>query len=156
MARMRVEEMELLQYEKAKIFVRKVQRTDNNNGQYEETGGSSTSAQADSKDDPEYQGSEAKKPKLAPGTCSSPIPGGSSSAGDTRVRKSTRHRRMRGEREITVSSKLTLLDFKVMVMKLFHVAPFDQHLSIDGRDLTDNNATLGSLQVYPDSIILLK
>jgi hypothetical protein len=41
-------------------------------------------------------------------------------------------------------------------MKLFHVAPFDQHLSVDGRDLVDNDATLGSLQVYPDSVILLK
>jgi hypothetical protein len=46
--------------------------------------------------------------------------------------------------------------FIVQVMKLFHVAPFDQHLSIDGRDLVDNNATLGSLQVYPHSVILLK
>lgn len=41
-------------------------------------------------------------------------------------------------------------------MNLFHVAPFDQNLSIGGRDLLDNEATLESLHVYPHSVILLK
>jgi hypothetical protein len=41
-------------------------------------------------------------------------------------------------------------------MNLFHVAPFDQNLSIGGRDLLDNEATLESLRIYPHSVILLK
>ena len=41
-------------------------------------------------------------------------------------------------------------------MNLFRVAPFDQNLSICGRDLLDNEATLESLRVYPHSVILLK
>ena len=41
-------------------------------------------------------------------------------------------------------------------MNLFRVAPFDQNLSICGRDLLDNDATLESLRVYPHSVILLK
>ena len=41
-------------------------------------------------------------------------------------------------------------------MNLFRVAPFDQNLSIGGRDLLDNEATLESLRVYPHSVILLK
>lgn len=42
------------------------------------------------------------------------------------------------------------------VMNLFHVAPFDQNLSIGGRELLDNEATLESLHVYPHSVIILK
>ena len=55
MARLRVEEMELLQYEKAKIFVRKVPRNEGNNGHIQEAASTSSSAQAENKDDPEYQ-----------------------------------------------------------------------------------------------------
>lgn len=41
-------------------------------------------------------------------------------------------------------------------MHAFSVAPFDQNLSIDGKNLTDDSATLGSLGVIPESIICLK
>lgn len=41
-------------------------------------------------------------------------------------------------------------------MHAFSVAPFDQNLSIDGKGLTDDLATLGSLGVVPESIICLK
>lgn len=41
-------------------------------------------------------------------------------------------------------------------MHAFSVAPFDQNLSIDGKSLTDDSATLGSLGVIPESIICLK
>lgn len=41
-------------------------------------------------------------------------------------------------------------------MHAFSVAPFDQNLSIDGKGLTDDSATLGSLGVVPESIICLK
>lgn len=44
----------------------------------------------------------------------------------------------------------------LQIMHAFSVAPFDQNLSIDGRSLTDDSATLGSLGVFPESIICLK
>uniref|UniRef100_A0A3B5LMN2 Ubiquitin carboxyl-terminal hydrolase 48 n=1 Tax=Xiphophorus couchianus TaxID=32473 RepID=A0A3B5LMN2_9TELE len=42
------------------------------------------------------------------------------------------------------------------IMHAFSVAPFDQNLSIDGKSLTDDSATLGSLGVIPECIICLK
>lgn len=42
------------------------------------------------------------------------------------------------------------------IMHAFSVAPFDQNLSIDGKVLTDDSATLGTLGVIPESVILLK
>uniref|UniRef100_A0A665T3M0 Ubiquitin carboxyl-terminal hydrolase 48 n=1 Tax=Echeneis naucrates TaxID=173247 RepID=A0A665T3M0_ECHNA len=42
------------------------------------------------------------------------------------------------------------------IMHAFSVAPFDQNLSIDGKSLTDDSATLGNLGVIPESIICLK
>lgn len=41
-------------------------------------------------------------------------------------------------------------------MHAFSVAPFDQNLSLDGKILSDDTATLGSLGVIPESVILLK
>lgn len=41
-------------------------------------------------------------------------------------------------------------------MHAFSVAPFDQNLSINGKCLTEDAATLGSLGVVPESIICLK
>lgn len=41
-------------------------------------------------------------------------------------------------------------------MKKFQVAPFDQHLSCNGRDLNDNQATLASLRIYPGTLIILQ
>uniref|UniRef100_A0A8D3C0I1 Ubiquitin carboxyl-terminal hydrolase 48 n=1 Tax=Scophthalmus maximus TaxID=52904 RepID=A0A8D3C0I1_SCOMX len=42
------------------------------------------------------------------------------------------------------------------IMHAFSVAPFDQNLSIDGKSLTDDSATLGSLGIIPECIICLK
>uniref|UniRef100_A0A8C0JC18 Ubiquitin carboxyl-terminal hydrolase 48 n=1 Tax=Chelonoidis abingdonii TaxID=106734 RepID=A0A8C0JC18_CHEAB len=42
------------------------------------------------------------------------------------------------------------------IMHAFSVAPFDQNLSIDGKILNDDTATLGALGVIPESVILLK
>ncbi|XP_073873775.1 ubiquitin carboxyl-terminal hydrolase 48 isoform X14 [Macaca fascicularis] len=42
------------------------------------------------------------------------------------------------------------------IMHAFSVAPFDQNLSIDGKILSDDCATLGTLGVIPESVILLK
>jgi hypothetical protein len=55
LARIRVEEMQLLQYEKATIFVRKIAVTGTSNDQLKDPGKSSSTALSEYKDDPEYQ-----------------------------------------------------------------------------------------------------
>ncbi|XP_020637749.3 ubiquitin carboxyl-terminal hydrolase 48 isoform X1 [Pogona vitticeps] len=72
------------------------------------------------------------------------------------IRRSTRHRKVRGEKALLVSATQTLKDLKIQIMHAFSVAPFDQNLSIDGTILTDDSATLGSLGVTPESVVLLK
>ncbi|XP_077060001.1 ubiquitin carboxyl-terminal hydrolase 48-like isoform X7 [Siphateles boraxobius] len=78
------------------------------------------------------------------------------SASKSGIRRSTRHRKLRGEKALIVSANQTLKELKIQIMHAFSVAPFDQNLSIDGRCLTDDSATLGSLGVIPESIICLK
>ena len=41
-------------------------------------------------------------------------------------------------------------------MKLFSVAPFDQHIYLNGKVLSDNSAALGSLGVMPECVLKLK
>ncbi|TNN88219.1 Ubiquitin carboxyl-terminal hydrolase 48 [Liparis tanakae] len=72
------------------------------------------------------------------------------------IRRSTRHRKLRGEKALIVSANQTLKELKIQIMHAFSVAPFDQNLSIDGKSLTDDSATLGSLGVIPESIVCLK
>ncbi|XP_056131110.1 ubiquitin carboxyl-terminal hydrolase 48 [Lampris incognitus] len=72
------------------------------------------------------------------------------------IRRSTRHRKLRGEKALIVSANQTLKELKIQIMHAFSVAPFDQNLSIDGKCLTDDSATLGSLGIVPESIICLK
>lgn len=71
------------------------------------------------------------------------------------LRKSQRHRKTRGEKEINISSKQTLKDLKLKVMSLFSVPPFDQNLYVDGRLLTDNDKTLADLRVASGSVVVL-
>ncbi|XP_015268118.1 PREDICTED: ubiquitin carboxyl-terminal hydrolase 48 isoform X3 [Gekko japonicus] len=72
------------------------------------------------------------------------------------IRRSTRHRKVRGEKALLVSANQTLKDLKIQIMHAFSVAPFDQNLSIEGTTLTEDSATLGSLGVTPESVVLLK
>ncbi|KAM4886068.1 ubiquitin carboxyl-terminal hydrolase 48 isoform 5-T6 [Sylvia borin] len=72
------------------------------------------------------------------------------------IRRSTRHRKVRGEKALLVSANQTLKELKIQIMHAFSVAPFDQNLSLDGKILNDDTATLGSLGVIPESVILLK
>ncbi|KAL2296656.1 hypothetical protein Nmel_015991, partial [Mimus melanotis] len=72
------------------------------------------------------------------------------------IRRSTRHRKVRGEKALLVSANQTLKELKIQIMHAFSVAPFDQNLSLDGKILSDDMATLGSLGVIPESVILLK
>ncbi|XP_036386850.1 ubiquitin carboxyl-terminal hydrolase 48 isoform X1 [Megalops cyprinoides] len=109
--------------------------------------------------DPDFSQSEdgAKRQKLndsssCPGVASGAL-AGPHKAG---IRRSTRHRKLRGEKALIVSANQTLKELKIQIMHAFSVAPFDQNLSIDGRCLTDDSATLGSLGVIPESVICLK
>ncbi|XP_053546203.1 ubiquitin carboxyl-terminal hydrolase 48 [Bombina bombina] len=72
------------------------------------------------------------------------------------IRRSTRHRKVRGEKALLVSANQTLKELKIQIMHAFSVAPFDQTLYIEGKILNDDAATLGSLGVTPESVILLK
>ncbi|XP_040279587.1 ubiquitin carboxyl-terminal hydrolase 48 isoform X1 [Bufo bufo] len=72
------------------------------------------------------------------------------------IRRSTRHRKVRGEKALLVSANQTLKDLKIQIMHAFSVAPFDQNLSLDGKVLNDDCATLGSLGIVPESVVLLK
>ncbi|XP_077312103.1 ubiquitin carboxyl-terminal hydrolase 48 [Lithobates pipiens] len=72
------------------------------------------------------------------------------------IRRSTRHRKVRGEKALLVSANQTLKDLKIQIMHAFSVAPFDQNLSIDGRVLNDDCSTLGALGIVPESVIVLK
>ncbi|XP_033109821.1 ubiquitin carboxyl-terminal hydrolase 48-like isoform X2 [Anneissia japonica] len=73
-------------------------------------------------------------------------------------RRSSRHRRVRGEKEVVVSSTNTLKELKVKVMHAFSVAPFDQTLMLDGVCLTNhkNDTKLADLGIYPQCIISVK
>ncbi|KAM9361476.1 ubiquitin carboxyl-terminal hydrolase 48 [Symphorus nematophorus] len=113
----------------------------------------------DGERDPDFSQSEdgAKRLKLGDNSAASAAaapasnvtkPGG--------IRRSTRHRKLRGEKALIVSANQTLKELKIQIMHAFSVAPFDQNLSIDGKSLTDDSATLGSLGVIPESIICLK
>lgn len=72
------------------------------------------------------------------------------------LRRSSRRRKNKNEKEIKVSSDDTLLALKIKIMNHFNVAPFDQHLSIDDRQLLNNEKTLAQLRVEPFTIITLK
>lgn len=72
------------------------------------------------------------------------------------VRRSTRRKRIRGEKAFLVSANDTLKDLKIQIMHAFSIDSFDQNLSYEGRALNDDCATLGILGIIPESIILLK
>uniref|UniRef100_A0A8C1EPE0 Ubiquitin carboxyl-terminal hydrolase 48 n=2 Tax=Cyprinus carpio TaxID=7962 RepID=A0A8C1EPE0_CYPCA len=110
----------------------------------------------DGENDPDFSQSEggAKRQKLNETGSFSVAP--VTAASKSGIRRSTRHRKLRGEKALIVSANQTLKELKIQIMHAFSVAPFDQNLSIDGRCLTDDSATLGSLGVIPESIICLK
>ncbi|CAH3038895.1 unnamed protein product, partial [Porites lobata] len=102
----------------------------------------SPSRDCDSPSDPDFQTPpDSKKPKLNR---------------DSRTRRSSRHRKQRGEISLTVGSTETLRDVKLQLMKSFSAMPMDQHLTLNGIKLTDDEATLISLGIRPGSLLLLK
>lgn len=71
---------------------------------------------------------------------------------NTRKRKRTT---TRGEKAVTVSSNWTLKQLKKQIMQLHSIPPFDQNLWVDGRKLEDDQATLESLAVLPESTLVV-
>ncbi|XP_054160451.1 ubiquitin carboxyl-terminal hydrolase 48-like [Oppia nitens] len=73
------------------------------------------------------------------------------------LRRSSRRRKNKNEKEIKVSSTDSLLDLKVQIMNIFKVATYDQHLSLNSRPLEtyNNSKTLAELHVEPFSLITL-
>ncbi|XP_061583963.1 ubiquitin carboxyl-terminal hydrolase 48 isoform X2 [Cololabis saira] len=160
------QQKDLREYTQATIYIRKV--IDDNRAVKDappEVNASSSEAEEEREElpkmegDPDFSQSQdgVKRMKLSDGSAASPaaLPVSTmTKAGG--IRRSTRHRKLRGEKALIVSANQTLKELKIQIMHAFSVAPFDQNLSIDGKSLTDDSATLGSLGVIPESIICLK
>ncbi|VDI64157.1 ubiquitin carboxyl-terminal hydrolase 48 [Mytilus galloprovincialis] len=150
-SRLNQEENARFDYDEAVIFVRKIPK------QLQKSAGSSSLNPNDenSKDyDPDFNQHGSKKR----GSTSDPLeePPEKISKNENGTRKSQRHRKVRGEKEVKVKSTQTLKDFKLQLMKLFSVPPFDQTLLLNGHSLCDDTATLGGLRIAPGSIIMLQ
>uniref|UniRef100_A0A146KSM3 Ubiquitin carboxyl-terminal hydrolase 48 n=2 Tax=Lygus hesperus TaxID=30085 RepID=A0A146KSM3_LYGHE len=129
-ARMESEHLALLQYDKATVYVRQV------------TNPKVPSTLTPDETDPPSP--EMKYKSLGFGDAEN-------------IRRSTRHRRVRGEKQITIASTDTLRDLKFKILQILGVLPSDQHLAReDGTELTTLDATLASLNILPNSILILK
>ena len=74
----------------------------------------------------------------------------------TNVRNIRSRRCARGEKRISnISSNFTLKQLKLKIMTLFSVPPFDQNLWLNGKFLSDDSATLGSLDIIPECTLTL-
>ncbi|KAF9053878.1 cysteine proteinase [Hymenopellis radicata] len=75
------------------------------------------------------------------------------------ARQSKRLRQVKeqGERrQFTVTKHTTLMEIKLMVDKEFNISPIFQRLYHEGRELTDNKATVSSLDILKEDIIELR
>ncbi|KAF7650639.1 hypothetical protein LDENG_00122900, partial [Lucifuga dentata] len=163
------QQRDLREYTQATVYIRKViedKRQMMKEAAPELTASSSEAEEereeqpkVDGEKDPDFSQSAdgAKRLKMSDGsgTAATSVPV-SSLCKPGGIRRSTRHRKLRGEKALIVSANQTLKELKIQIMHAFSVAPFDQNLSIDGKSLTDDSATLGSLGVIPESIICLK
>jgi len=129
-SRQEAEQEDRLKYTNSRVFVRRISPDEK--------------VPVDSQEDPEYCdmfGGDPKRLKLM---------------GGDYVRRSSRRVKVRGEREFIVNSDMMLRDFKVKLMEVFKVAPYDQNLMVNGEYLTDNHLSLGQLKVLPGSLIFLR
>ncbi|KAM6980044.1 ubiquitin carboxyl-terminal hydrolase 48 isoform 2-T3 [Aplochiton taeniatus] len=161
------QQRDLREYAQATIYVRKVVDDKRMREAPPETNASGSESEDEREEpakmegggDPDFSQSEdgAKRLKLSDDAAGAPLgPAPIASVTKSGIRRSTRHRKLRGEKALIVSANQTLKELKIQIMHAFSVAPFDQNLSIDGRCLTDDSATLGSLGVIPESVICLK
>jgi len=131
-SRQEAEQEDRLKYTNSRVFVRRISPDEK--------------LPEDSHLDPEY--------------CDSPVFGGDPKRlkllGGDFVRRSSRRVKVRGEREFIVNSDMLLRDFKVKLMEVFKVAPYDQNLMVNGEYLTENHLSLGQLKVLPGSLIFLR
>uniref|UniRef100_A0A5K3FU94 ubiquitinyl hydrolase 1 n=1 Tax=Mesocestoides corti TaxID=53468 RepID=A0A5K3FU94_MESCO len=67
------------------------------------------------------------------------------------VRRSTRTRTSRDDYVLRVDSSSRLQDIRLQMMRIIGAAPFDQHIALDGVELTDNSRTLLQLGIRPGS-----
>lgn len=140
MARVQARAKHVENYSCGTIFVRKITKDHTDRDIEQVVNDSFTSKEGDYVD-PDFQSPpHSKKQKLD---------------GDSR-RRSSRHRKQRGEVSLTVGSTETLRDVKLQLMKSFSVMPMDQHLSLNGVALTEDTATVMSLGIRPGSLLLLK
>uniref|UniRef100_A0A672YDI8 Ubiquitin carboxyl-terminal hydrolase 48 n=1 Tax=Sphaeramia orbicularis TaxID=375764 RepID=A0A672YDI8_9TELE len=162
------QQRDLREYTQATIYIRKVIEDKRMIKEAApELNASSSEAEEDKEEQPKVDGEKdpdfgqsqdgAKRQKLSDSSPAvAPVISNSSLTKQGGIRRSTRHRKLRGEKALIVSANQTLKELKIQIMHAFSVAPFDQNLSIDGKSLTDDTATLGSLGVIPESIICLK
>jgi len=128
-------------YRYGTIYVRKITK-DHSEKDIEQALNDSASSKDGYSFDPDFQTPpDSKKPKLNR---------------DSRNRRSSRHRKQRGEVSLTVGSTETLRDVKLQLMKSFSVMPMDQHLTLNGVPLSNNDATLITLGIKPGSLLLLQ
>ncbi|PVD36729.1 hypothetical protein C0Q70_03716 [Pomacea canaliculata] len=143
--RLQMEEEQKFSFDQATIFVRKV---------LPDAVSSLNSLDSESTkddDDPDFQESAQVKPS----SDGEPSLAKRQKLEDSALRKSQRHRKQRGEKEVRISSAMTLKEFKIKVMNQFSIPTFDQVLTLDGRTITDNEATLGQLRFYPGCLVLV-
>ncbi|KAM9859708.1 ubiquitin carboxyl-terminal hydrolase 48 isoform 1-T2 [Aulostomus maculatus] len=162
------QQRDLREYTQATIYIRKViedQRMikeaapeQNASSSEAEEEREEPSPKVDGEKDPDFSQSQdgAKRLKLSDSSSTAAAIPAANVTKLGGIRRSTRHRKLRGEKALIVSANQTLKELKIQIMHAFSVAPFDQNLSIDGKSLTDDSATLGSLGVIPESIICLK
>uniref|UniRef100_A0A8C4QPB1 Ubiquitin-like domain-containing protein n=1 Tax=Eptatretus burgeri TaxID=7764 RepID=A0A8C4QPB1_EPTBU len=141
----------VLDYTQAMVYVRKIEGTQKVMEIVPELHQSSSECEEDKDDkpeekDPDFRSANGVKRKRPVGQSENP----------STIRRSSRHRRLRGDKSFLVSSSQSLKEFKIQIMNVFSVAPFDQNLFMEDRSLTDDSALLGSLGVVPGSIILLQ
>ncbi|KAL8578268.1 hypothetical protein ACOMHN_005659 [Nucella lapillus] len=140
--RLQTEEDNLYQFTDATIFVRKVSKSTTATVPASAASSSSDAPPPTNKyeEDPDFMETKVKRQRLDEGG----------------LRKSQRHRKQKGEKEMKVSSDTTLKEFKTKLMYTFCIATYDQNLSIDGRPVTNNEATLGQLRFYPGCVVIIK
>ncbi|XP_022090230.1 ubiquitin carboxyl-terminal hydrolase 48-like isoform X3 [Acanthaster planci] len=141
MARQTQARLERQEYSGARIYVRKIVTELDSVGHTQDEEDRKRSSHDTARDPDFFQVNGSKKIRL-------------SSYADS-TRRSSRHRKVRGEKEVIVSSGNTLKELKIKVMHAFSVAPFDQTLHFCGQQLTDNESTLSSLGIEPGCVITL-
>uniref|UniRef100_A0A8C5PKN7 Ubiquitin carboxyl-terminal hydrolase 48 n=1 Tax=Leptobrachium leishanense TaxID=445787 RepID=A0A8C5PKN7_9ANUR len=152
------QQRDMREYTQATIYVHKV--VDNKKVMKEAAPelNVSSSEPEDEKDDPRPEGETDPDFNQANGGAKRQKVSGHSYTSHQRqgIRRSTRHRKVRGEKALLVSANQTLKELKIQIMHAFSVAPFDQNLSLEGKVLNDDAATLGELGIIPESVIVLK